>query len=180
MFHNARKTNKSTFSLHVVGENFVGFFHNCFKAQIIPPSPSLPSFSPLSAVPSLLFLPPTSVPSLSLTPSTVPFSHLLSSPPSLYSSNHLCPRGSCSALIWCVEMSAMWGDRDGPARQPVKLLGHCGPGDWLTGRLSERQKVSAGLASNGSIHSPQQPHSLEFYFCLFSQSHSVFFLCFSL
>lgn len=44
--------------------------------------------------------------SFSRFPSHVPF---ISLPPSSHSYIHLCPWGSCSVLIWWVEMSALWG-----------------------------------------------------------------------
>lgn len=155
--------------------NWHTFFCTRFGTWIIPGFPdltftwlSLLAFPPFSALPAF----PHS------DPFTTPFSYLLSS---LHPSIHppISAQGGLALFLSDVwkcqpcEGTGTRGEWGGASRQPVKLLSHSGPGDWLTGRHSERQKVFTGLSSNGSIHGPQQLHSLEF--SLFSPSH---FVCF--
>lgn len=108
-------------------------------------------------------------------PPTWPLQHLFPPPAffclSCHSSTHLCPVGSCSILIWCVEMSAMWEDW-GWGREdvrPVKMLSHLRPL-----RPTERQKQDKGLYWACLLWPPvtQQPgiflHLTLFSFSFFS------------
>lgn len=115
----------------------------------------LPSFRHFLHFAHLYQIPPSSLFSLAVFPSLSllhaplplwPLQHLFPPPAffclSCHSSTHLCPVGSCSILIWCVEMSAMWEDW-GWGREdvrPVKMLSHLRPL-----RPTERQKQDKGL-----------------------------------
>lgn len=139
-------------------------FSTCFLSFItLPASSSLPFFPCISShfpcscpLPSHDFL-------LMCLSSLYP-------PPRIHTST--CAHGgSCSVLIWWVEMSALWGDRGENSQTACEAVELLWPRRLTDGPITMTwQKVFPGFASNGSIHG-----FLQVKIYLLPLSHYLFF-----